>query len=455
MEQEIKEQVTMKQGTNLESEEKTKQVYLALSVDLIHPGHLEVIKAARELGEVTVGVLTDRAITNYKNLPLLTYEQREELISNIKGVKEVIPQETLDYTENLQKLRPDFVVHRNEWKTIAQKEARKKVIEVIKEWGGELVEPPYSEMVSQTGIKESLQEITPSNRLKRLKRLINSRHLVRFMEAHNGLTSLIVENTKIDLDDGATKEFDGMWISSLTDSTAKGKPDIGIVDLTSRLNTLHEVIEGTTKPIILDGDSGGLTEHFVFMVKTLERLGVSAIIIEDKVGLKKNSLFGTDVKQKQEEISTFANKISQGKKAQLTDDFLIIARIESLILKKGMFDALLRAQAYIEAGADAIMIHSKEKDGKEILEFCKEYAKFEKKVPLVAVPSTYSHLTEQELQQAGVSIVIYANQLLRSAYPAMIKTAETILKHGRAQEVEEFCMPIREILTLIPDGERR
>lgn len=429
-----------------------KTVYLALSVDLISPGHLGIIKAARELGEVTVGLLTDKAIASYKRLPLLTYEQRKEIVENIKGIFKVIPQETLDYVPNLIQLKPDFVVHRDEWETDAQKEARKKIIEILQEWGGELVEPPYQDAITPLNLKESLGEITPHHRLKRLRRLINSKPIVRVLEVHNGLTSLIVENTRLDLESGEFKEFDGMWISSLTDSAAKGKPDIGIVDLTSRLNTIHEVLEGTTKPVILDGDSGGLTEHFVFMIKTLERLGISAIIIEDKVGLKKNSLFGTEVEQKQEEISIFADKIAQGKKAQLTEDFMIIARIESLILKKGIYDALLRARAYIEAGADAIMIHSKEKDGQEILRFCKEYSLFERKVPLVAVPSAYSHMTETELAQAGVNIVIYANHLLRSAYPAMKKTAETILKHERAYEAEEFCMPIKEILTLIPGG---
>lgn len=427
-----------------------KKVYLALSVDLISPGHLGIIKAARELGEVTVGLLTDKAIASYKRLPLLTYEQRKEIVENIKGISQVIPQETLDYVPNLIRLRPDFVVHRDEWETNAQREARLKIVEILKEWGGELVEPPYQEAVIPIDLKDNFCEITPHNRLKRLRRLINSKQIVRILEVHNGLTSLIVENTKFNSENSGLKEFDGMWISSLTDSAAKGKPDIGIVDLTSRLNTIHEVLEGTTKPVILDGDSGGLTEHFVFMVKTLERLGISAIIIEDKVGLKKNSLFGTEVEQKQEEISIFADKITQGKKAQLTEDFMIIARIESLILKKGIYDALLRARAYIEAGADAIMIHSKEKDGEEILRFCHEYSLFERKVPLVVVPSTYSHITETELARAGVNIVIYANHLLRSAYPAMKKTAETILKHERAYEAEEFCMPIKEILNLIP-----
>jgi phosphoenolpyruvate phosphomutase len=263
---------------------------------------------------------------------------------------------------------------------------------------------------------------------------------------------LIVENTKVTDLEKKVKEFDGMWVSSLTDSTAKGKPDIEYVDITSRLNTIHHILEVTTKPIIVDGDTGGISEHFSLIVKSLERLGISAIIIEDKVGLKKNSLFGTEVEQRQDTIEDFSHKISSGKKAQVTNNFMVIARIESLILKKGVDDAIKRAKAYIGAGADAIMIHSKEKEPDEILEFCKRYNGMTNKVPLVAVPTTYNRITEKELSDAGVNIVIYGNHLLRSAYPAMVKTAETILKNGRSYEVDEFCMPIKNVLELIPGG---
>ncbi len=427
-----------------------KIVYVGMSADLIHHGHLNIINQAKQHGEVIIGLLTDKAIASYKRLPALTYHQRKAIIENIKGVAEVIPQETLDYVPNLRKIKPDYVVHGDDWKTGVQRETRTKVIEALNEWGGKLIEIPYTEGVSSTRLHKQIHEmgITPEVRMKKLRRLIESKDIVRFLEAHSGISSLIVENAKV-LRNNKTEEFDGMWISSLTDSTAKGKPDI---ELVARMDTLHHIIEATTKPIIVDGDTGGITEHFVFTVRTLERLGVSAIIIEDKVGLKKNSLFGTEVKQKQDTIEGFAHKISQGKKAQLTDDFMIIARVESLILKMGMEDALARAKAYIEAGADAIMIHSKEKEPAEILEFCKEYSKFEHKAPLVVVPSTYNHITETELKKAGVSVVIYANHLLRSAYPAMVKTAESILLNERAHEAGELCMPIKEILTLIPGG---
>jgi len=430
-----------------------KKVYVGISADLIHHGHLNIINEARKLGEVTLGLLTDEAIVSYKRLPLLTYEQRKVIMENIKGVSQIVPQETLDYLPNLKKLKPDYVVHGDDWKTGVQKETRQRVIDVLKEWGGELIEVPYTHGVSSTQLKGALHDIgiTPEVRMKKLKRLLQVKPLVRAMEAHNGLTGLIVENVNVVKND-VMKEFDVIWISSLTDSLSKGKPDIEIVDSTSRISTINHILEVTTKPLIVDGDTGGLTEHFVFMVKTLERLGVSAIVIEDKVGLKKNSLFGTEVPQTQDSIGGFSNKISQGKKAQVTNDFMIIARIESLILKKGMWDALLRARAYIEAGADVIMIHSKEKDPKEILDFCKEYSKFDSKVPLVAVPSTYNQITEEELMNAGVNVVIYANHMIRSAYPNMVKTAESILLNERAYEAEEYCMPIKDILNLIPGG---
>ncbi|HSW60705.1 MAG TPA: phosphoenolpyruvate mutase, partial [bacterium] len=378
--------------------------------------------------------------------------QRKKVIENIKGVAEVVPQETLDYVPNLEKYKPDFVVHGDDWKTGVQKEVRQKVINALAKWGGELIEPTYTPGVSSTELNIWIREMgtTPGIRLNMLRRLLESKDIVKVMEAHNGLTGLIVEKTSIKKEN-VTREFDAMWLSSLTDSTAKGKPDIGCVDLTSRMNTVSDILEVTTKPIIFDGDSGGLTEHFVFMVRTLEREGVSAVIIEDKVGLKKNSLFGTEVEQTQDSIENFCEKIRTGKKAQVTQNFMIFARIESLILNAGMDDAVKRAEAYVAAGADGIMIHSKEKSPDEILEFCRRYNEFNVKVPLVVVPSTYNSITETELKKAGVRIVIYANQLLRSAYPAMIKTAETILDNERAYEADKACMSIKEILTLIPE----
>ena len=430
-----------------------KTVYVAMSADLIHPGHLNIIREARKYGQVTIGVLTDKAIASYKRLPFLDYEQRKTIVENLKGVSEVIPQDTLDYVPNLEKVKPDFVVHGDDWQTGIQRETRQRVIDALDKWGGTLIEPSYTPGISSTKLNIGLKEIgtTPGIRQRRLRRLLNSKDIVRIIEAHSGLTGLIVENVFVQ-EDGKREEFDGMWLSSLTDSTAKGKPDIGAVDLTSRMKTVNDILEVTTKPIIYDGDSGGLTEHFVFMVKTLEREGVSAVIIEDKVGLKKNSLFGTDVSQKQDTIENFCHKISEGKKAQVTDDFMIIARIESLILKNGLDDAIERAKAYIAAGADGIMIHSKEKTPDEILSFCKEYEKINVKVPLVVVPSTYNTITEDTLYNYGVRIVIYANQLLRSAYPAMKNTAETILRNKRAKECDDLCMPIKEILNLIPGG---
>jgi phosphoenolpyruvate mutase len=431
-----------------------KTVYIAMSADLVHPGHLKIIKEGTKYGVVTVGLLTDAAIASYKRLPYMSFEQRRAVIENIKGVARVVPQETLDYRPNLEKFKPDYVVHGDDWKTGVQQKTRKQVIGVLKKWGGKLIEPAYTEGISSTQLNKSLKEVgtTPKIRLERLRRLLKARPLIRGIEAHSGLSALIAEHVFIK-EKNIRKEFDFMWLSSLTDSTNKGKPDIELVDVSSRLGTVSDILEVTTKPIVYDGDTGGLLEHFPYTVRSLERLGVSAIIIEDKHGLKKNSLFGTEVEQEQDSIENFCEKIKTGNRARVTDDFMIIARIESLILGKGLEDALARARAYIEAGAGAIMIHSKEKSPKEIFDFCKEFKKFRGDTPLVAVPSTYASVTEKELEKAGVNMVIYANQLLRSAYPAMMRTAESILKNSRAQEVDdEYCMPIKDILTLIEGG---
>lgn len=430
-----------------------KKVYVAMSADIIHQGHLNVLNKAKKLGDVIVGLHTDDVIRGYWRNPIMKYDERKEVIGNIKGVVQVVPQDTLDQVPNLLDIKPDYVVHGDDWIEGSQREFRDKVINAIKEWGGKLVEVPYTQGVSISKLDEQLAEIgiTPQKRMKSLKELIYSKKPVRILEAHNGLTGLIVEKTKVEKN-GKIKEFDGMWISSLCDSTAKGKPDIELVDLTSRLNTINDILEVTTKPIIVDGDTGGQIEHFVYTVKTLERLGVSAIIIEDKTGLKKNSLFGTEVKQTQDGIEHFCEKIKAGREVRVTSDFMIISRIESLILKAGMDDAINRAKAYIEAGTDGIMIHSKEKDGKEIVEFCKRYNEIEGKVPLVVVPTSYNFMKEDELAELGINVIIYANHLIRSAYPAMVNTAKSILENERSKEASANCMPIKEILTLIPGG---
>ncbi|XOV79318.1 MAG: phosphoenolpyruvate mutase [Aestuariibacter sp.] len=430
-----------------------KEVYVGMSADLVHPGHLNILNKAQELGNVTVGLLTDEAIASYKRLPYMTFEQRAQVIENIKGVARVVPQTTLDYVPNLEKYRPDFVVHGDDWREGVQKKTRQKVIDCLAQWNGELVEVPYTKGISSTQLHKAMKEIgvTPDVRRRALRRLLDAKPLIRFLDIHNALSGLIIENTRVDTESGP-QEFDGMWGSSLTDSTAKGKPDIEAVDVSSRISTLNEVLEVTTKPIIYDGDTGGKTEHFIFTVKTLERLGVSAVIIEDKTGLKKNSLFGTDVEQTQDSIESFSDKIKAGKNAQTTEDFMIFARIESLILGKGVEDALTRAKAFLDAGADGIMIHSRAKTPDEISEFCAGYNQFENRKTLVAVPSSYNAVRESELQEMGVNIVIYANQLLRSAYPAMLNTAKTILNHGRSLEADDVMMPIKEILELIPGG---
>lgn len=429
-----------------------KTVYMSFSTDVIHGGHTSIIMKAAELGELTIGMLTDEVVASYKRFPVLKYEERVKLIESIKGVNKVIPQKTLSYVENIRILRPDYVVHGDDWRTGFQKPIREEVIETLKEYGGKLVEHPYSENEEYEKLEliQREQLSIPDVRRGRLKKLLEMKPLVSVIEAHSGITGLIAEKTKV-IKDGKTYQFDAMWSSSLCDSTSMGKPDIELLDMSTRFRKLDEIMEVTTKPIIMDADTGGLTEHFVYNIRTLERMGVSAVIIEDKTGLKKNSLFGTEVEQTQDSIENFCEKISAGKAALKTKDFFLIARIESLILERGMKDALSRAFAFVNAGANGIMIHSRKKDPAEIFEFCEKFRAEDSSTPLVAVPTSFNSVTEDEFAKRGVNIVIYANQLTRSSFPAMQNIAETILTNRRAKEADDMCMPIKEILTLIPE----
>lgn len=429
-----------------------KTVYTCFTTDVLHEGHLNIINTAKRYGDVTIGVLTDEAMVKYNRFPTIPFKERMELFSNIPGIVRVIQQNTVMYDDVISELKPDYVVHGDNWKCGPIKAIRDNVESLLAAYGGEIVDVPYTYNENVKHIDDKIREklMMPEFRRKRLKQLLKIRPIVKALEAHSGLTGLIVEKTVVE-HNGQLDQFDAMWISSLCDSTAKGKPDIELVDMTSRFRTIEDITEVTTKPIIFDGDTGGLVEHFVYNVRTLERMGVSAVIIEDKIGLKKNSLFGTSVAQTQDSIEHFSEKIRAGKKVQLTDDFMIVARIESLILEKGMKDALNRAQAYVEAGADGIMIHSRKEKPDEILEFCDRFREYDKETTIVVVPTSYNTVTESELAKHGVNIVIYANQLTRSAFPAMKQTAADILKYHRAKEVDDKLLSINSIISLIDE----
>ena len=429
---------------------KKKIVYVGLSADILHEGHINILKIASKLGYVIVGLLTDSAIASYKKLPYLNFDQRKVVLENIKYVDKIIPQKTLDYIENLKIIKPSYVVHGDDWKEGIQKKTRQKVIKTLKLWGGKLIEPKYTKNISSASIKSKILSlgITPQNRLTKLKRLINVKKIVRILETHNSLTGLIVENLNY-IKNSQSLEFDGMWSSSLTDSLTKGKPDNQSVDYSSRILGLNDIMDVTTKPLIFDADNGGRIEHISYLVKTLERIGVSAMVIEDKIGEKKNSLFENQQKTKQDTIKNFCKKLKVAKNSKISDDFFIIARVESFILGKSLNDALNRATNYVKAGADAILIHSKEKTPKQIFEFAKRLKKTKYYCPLVAVPSTYSKVTEKELIKKGFKIVIYANQMLRAAYPSMLNIGKEILKYGRSYESENKIIPIKEIISLI------
>ena len=429
-----------------------KKVYLCFSTDIIHGGHIALIRRAQELGDLIIGVLSDEAVAGYKRFPLVPASERRLMFENIAGVTRVVEQKTLSYRDVLMELRPDFVVHGDNWVHGFQEPIRAEVIEILSRWGGKLVEFPYSsdDKYRELDRRQRAELAMPDLRRGRLKRLLDMKGFVTAMEAHDGLTGLIVENTAVH-ENGGARQFDAMWLSSLCDSTARGKPDIELVDMTSRFRTLDDIMEVTTKPIIFDGDTGGLTEHFVYTVRSLERMGVSMVIIEDKTGLKKNSLFGTEVVQTQDSIEHFSEKIQAGCRARRTKDFMICARIESLILEKGQEDALRRAEAFVQAGADSIMIHSRRKDPQEIMDFLEAFRKKDSSTPVVLVPTSFNSVKEEEWKQRGANIVIYANQLMRAAVPAIQRAAETILTHHRAEECDRDLMPFKDIIRLIPE----
>jgi phosphoenolpyruvate phosphomutase len=430
----------------------SRTVYMCFSTDYIHSGHISIIKKAARLGRVTVGVLSDEAVASYRRFPLMPFRERRNLMASIAGVAAVVEQKTLSYADNIRLLKPDFVVHGDDWQEGLQKPIREEVIAVLAEYGGRLVEFPYSRDARYTEIdkRQRAELAMPDMRRGRLRKLLGMKGLITALEAHSGLTGLIAENTTV-LQDGKTYQFDAMWLSSLCDSTAKGKPDTELVDMTSRFRTVDDIMEVTTKPIIFDGDTGGLVEHFVYTVRSLERMGVSMVIIEDKTGHKMNSLFGTEVPQQQADVAAFCAKIAAGKKAQKTRDFMICARIESLILERGMQDAIARARAYVAAGADAIMIHSRKEDPAEVFEFVRLFRETDAATPLVVVPTSFNSVTEDEFKARGVNVVIYANQLTRSGFPAMQNAARSILEHHRAKECDSFCISIKDIITLIPE----
>jgi|TARA_B100000768_G_C11246949_1_gene362203 phosphoenolpyruvate phosphomutase / 2-hydroxyethylphosphonate cytidylyltransferase len=429
---------------------KKKIVYVGLAADILHKGHINILKTANRYGSIIVGLLTDQAIASYKNIPYLDYEKRKVVIENIRYVKKVVPQNTLDYVSNLELIKPDYVIHGNDWKTGVQKKTRERVIKTLKKWSGKLIEPNYTENISSTLIKKEMNNIVSSleNRVSRLKRLMNSKKIVRILESHNSLTGLIIDTINV-VKNKKIVEFDGMWSSSLTDSATKGLPDNSSLSFSSRISSLNDMMDVTVKPLVFDADNGGQIEHLPFLVRSLERSGVSAIIMEDKVGLKKNSLFKNQSSTKQDKPKLFAKKIKKICNSRQSQDFMVIARIESFIVGKGLEDALHRAEIYSKAGADAILIHSKEKTPAEIFSFAKEFRKSKSFIPLVSVPSTYSKVYEKDLIKNGFKLVIYANQLLRAAYPAMQSTAQTILKNKRAFEADKKIIPIKEIINLI------
>ena len=422
------------------TDKKEKTVYVGITGDMIHPGIINIIQQGAKYGRLIVGLLSNEAIATHKRIPYLTFEQRKAVIENIKGVSEVVPQEDWSYVPNLLKLKPDYIIHGDDWKTNYLKGIREEVFDVMKKIGGEVIEIPYTKGINSSQLFESTTNngITAVQRLKSLRQLMNYKPIIRIMEANSGLSGLIIENLKIEKEDGIQR-FDGIFIN-LLDSNPSGVSEQESSNFMLKLNTVTDILECTTRPIIYGGYTSDNYENITFTIEKLELMGISAIIIEDKF---KN----TQELCNEEE---FCLKIKEGKKAQINPDFMIIAGIEELILGKSMDDALKKALASIKAGADGILISSNQKNGDDIKEFCSKLRKENKNIPIVLIPTTYNQFTEKELGEWGANIIIYADYLKKVTYPAMKKCAETILKSERSLEVNEMCMPIKEILNLIP-----
>jgi phosphoenolpyruvate mutase len=428
---------------------KQKIVYVPLAADILNEGHLNILKIASNYGKVIVGLLTDAAIIQYKNLPFFDYDQRFKIVSNLKLVDEVVPQDNWNYRLILNSIKPDFFVHGDDWKTGIQAKIRLEVIRELKKWDGKLIEPKYSKNISRISQKNKILHlgVTPDQRKLQLKRLLKVKKFIRIMESHSALSSLIIENVNINKN-RKLLQFDGIWSSSLTDSALRGKPDNQSVDYSQRINFLNETIDTSLKPVIFDGDNGGRLEHLTYLVKNLEKIGVSALVLEDKKGLKINSLFKDQAKSFQESAEQFSKKIKIAINSRISKDFMIVARIESLILGKSLKDAINRAEKYSKAGADAILIHSNKNHPTEIFNFAKVFKRSKFFKPMIAIPSTYSKTYEKELVNNGFKIVIYANHLLRASYKAMYETAEKILINQRAFESEKKITPINNIISL-------
>jgi len=431
----------------------SKLVYVGMTAEFFHHGHANILIKAREYGNVMVGLLTDSALLSHKRLPMLTWEQRKTIIANFNGVTEVVPQHEWEYSNNILKYRPDFMVHGDDWNVEHQKNVKDKALAALKTYGGRLIEIAYTDGVSSSVLqKEELSNgILPSTRVGILRRLINAKSIVRVLESHNAVTASIVDQSEhFSNSMNEVVRFDAIWSSSLTDSTSRGLPDTEALSISSRLLNIMEIFNVTNLPLIMDADTGGDAQHLSLHIKSMERIGISACIIEDKKGLKKNSLLGTSVSQEIEEPLVFAEKIDVAIKSKISQDFMVIARLESLILELGMEDALNRARLYCEAGVDGIMIHSRKKSPSEIFQFASIFRKEFPDVPLISVPTTYNEVYEKELVDAGFNVVIYANHMLRAAVPAMRNVANTILENGRSFEVDSRIESMASILKFIP-----
>ncbi len=408
-----------------------KTVYVGMSADLVHPGHINLLREAASLGRVTVGLLTDRAISSYKRMPFLTFEQRRAVIEHIAFVTAVVPQDTLDYTDNLRLLRPDFVVHGDDWRNGVQAQTRRRVLDVLREWGGTLVEPPYTEGISSTALRMAAMDIgfAPGVRQRRLRRMLDCKPLVRVMQAHDGLSAHIVDRLE-ETTQGAPREYDAIWVDSLAGAPIRGKPDPLPFDLSSRLVTLHEILDATTKPLICNAGGAGHAAGVTAAVRTLERIGVSAIVIDTEVTDRRAVPAMAASAPPQDDMAAFIREIAAARDARVTPDFMIIARINDRTRDCGADRMMARAAAGVDAGADAVMCDSDPVNPDGIFDLCRRYRRLMNGHPLLVGLSGTEGLQEHDLASAGASMVVYTDTLLRAAREAMISAASQVLSCG-------------------------
>jgi len=421
-----------------------KTVYVGMVGDMLHVGHINILKTAARLGRVTVGVLTDRAVVGYKRLPLLAFEDRVRVVESIADVAAVVPQKTLSYVENLRALRPDYVVHGDDWRYGDQvSRARAEVIATLGEWGGELVEVAYTKGISSTAIHRSgaADALFSGTRQGRLRRLLAAKPTLRIVEAHSGLSAKIAAEVRGP--DGATG-FDAVWQSGLTDAIHRGKSDGGAVDRGRRLQAVEEILDAGPLPLIYDGRAAGRPETVFDLTRALDKAGVSALCLGDR----------SDPDRTGPEMSPAETvaQIEAVRAACPTGAVMAISRIVVAAPGNGgsgaLDRALDRALALLEAGSDAVMFDSAADTAEPILDIAARLRRQRRDVPLFAAQSDRWGAPIHRFENAGIDAVVYETHLLRATVAPMRRAATALLAEGTGPAPD--LTPLPELRGLFP-----